>query len=138
MLINLHLKKNHSTQLSLHRVLDDFHEAFNDHDIISSCFLDISKCFDTIDHDLLLFKLSKYGVSCNEHKWFTNYLSNRKQVVSCHGELSKPNYITVEVPQGSVLGLLLFILFINDITQSVNLSTCIIFADDVVILYDRE
>ena len=61
--------------------------------------------------------LSKYGVLCNEHRWFTNYLSNRKQAVSCRVELSTRNNITAGGPQGSVLGSLLFILFINDITQ---------------------
>ena len=62
--------KNHSTQSSLHRVIDEFYESFNEHELLGSCLLDISKCFDTIDHELLLFKLEQYGVSGNESKWF--------------------------------------------------------------------
>ncbi len=100
--------KNHSTQSCLHRVIDDFYEALNEHEVVGSCFLDISKFFDTIDHDLLLFKLDQHGILGNELKWFKSYIFNRKQVVRCNGEVSGQNDISVGVPQGSVLGPILF------------------------------
>ena len=76
-------------QVCIHQVTDDWFEAFNEHEMVATCFLDISKCFDCIDHELLLFKLNfLYGVSDIELTWFTNYLSGRQQVVSCNGELS--------------------------------------------------
>ena len=79
---------NHSTSTCIHQVTDDWFEAFNEHEMVATCFLDISKCFDCIDHELLLFKLNMYGVSDIELTWFTNYLSGRQQVVSCNGDLS--------------------------------------------------
>ncbi len=80
---------------------------------------------------------SSKKVLSNEHKWFKNYITNRKPVVNCHGKVSKLYHITVGLPHRSVLGPVLFIFFysliINDITQSVNSSSCNIFADYVVI-----
>ena len=63
---------NHSTSTCVHQVVDEWYEAFNEREMVAACFLDISKCFDCIDHELLLFKLCKFGVSDYELKWFTN------------------------------------------------------------------
>ena len=123
--------KRHSTQTSLHRVIDDFLENVNDDMITGVCFLDISKCFDTIDHSLLLQKLCMYGIKETELNWFTSYLHNRKQAVFCHGKLSKFLDIKTGVPQGSVLGPYMFLLFINDVTSYLTEgSVTNLFADD--------
>ncbi len=66
------------------------------------------KCFDAIDHDLLLFKWDKYGICDIEQKWFRSYLSSRKQVVGCNRVTTRPNEISAGVPQGNVLGLSFF------------------------------
>ena len=60
---------NHSTLTSLHRILDDFYEAINESEKVAACFLDISKCFDCIDYDLLIYKLEKYGIRSNQLQW---------------------------------------------------------------------
>ena len=96
-------------------------------------FLDISKCFDTIDHNLLLQKLQIYGITDNQLKWFTSYLHNRSQVVSCHNTLSEKSVTNIGVPQGSVLGPILFLLFSNDLPNNIHLGTCNMFADDTVV-----
>ena len=124
---------NHSTITCLHQVIDDWYEAFNEREMVGACFLDISKCFDSIDHELLLFKLSKYGILNNQLKWFTDYLSGRKQKVFCNGKTSSLKDMKIGIPQGSVLGPTLFLLFINDITTSLKSAVCSIFADDVLI-----
>ena len=129
---------NHSTNTCLLRVIDDWYEAFNENEIVGACFLDISKCFDCIDHELLLFKLRKYGVMNTEIKWFTSFLSDRKQSVFCHGKMSDAKDITVGIPQGSILGPSLFLVFINDITECLRSCTCNIYADDVVIYYPHK
>ena len=124
---------NHSTQTCLHRVSDEWFESFNLNELIAACFLDISKCFDCIDIELLLLKLTYYGVEECEHKWFSNYLHDRSQAVYCHGSLSAFQNVNVGVPQGSILAPLLFLLYMNDISQCLKFSRCNIYADDVVI-----
>jgi len=105
----------------------------NESELIGICFLDIRKCFDTIDHKLILEKLSYYGLYNIEFKWFQNYLSDRRQIVCCNGEQSNEANVSIGVPQRSTLGPLLFLIFANDLPQNVYPSSCNMFADDVAI-----
>ena len=98
--------------------------------IIFSIFLDFRKAFDTVDHRILLSKLNTYGIRGLALDWFGSYLSNRKQHVFINNSDSKHKFINYGVPQGSILGPLLFLVFINDISQSSNLFKYILYADD--------
>ena len=91
---------------------------------------DLAKCFDTIYHELLLHKLGKYGLTETELLWFSNYLSERSQIVNINSQYSSPKLIKTGVPQGSILGPLAFLLFINDFASCLSNATCNIFADD--------
>ena len=93
--------------------------------------MDLSKAFDKVDHSLLCYTLKKYGIRGKINGWIRAFLSNRKQCVVVEGENS--SYVPVEsgVPQGSVLGPVLFLLYINDIPEGFN-STCRLFADDTI------
>ena len=99
------------------------------------CFLDIRKCFDSIDHELLKLKLSYYGIQQKELEWFSNYLNDRSQVVCYANSISDVQNLDVGVPQGSVLGPILFTIFINDVTQYVAEGTCNLYADDTVVYF---
>jgi hypothetical protein len=91
--------------------------------------LDLKKAFDTVQHDILLKKLEKFGITGNAHSWFKSYLSNRLQAVDINGTLSELKEIIMSVLQGSSLGPILFLCFINDIHYCTNLSM-FLFADD--------
>ena len=101
-------------------------------------FSDLSKAFDTINHQIFLSKMFKYGVSGTPFTWFSSYLSGRKQYVNvCNVESSlKP--ITCGIPQGSTLGPLLFLLFVNDLPNSSCKLKFRIFADDTNIFYSSK
>ena len=71
--------KRHSTQTSLHRFIDDWLEQNNDNSLTGACLLDVSKCFDSINHEILLRNLEMYGIADNELYWFSSYLRNREQ-----------------------------------------------------------
>ena len=98
--------------------------------MVIGVFLDFSKAFDTVDHDILLFKLSHYGIRDNALLWFKSYLSNRNQFVTYDGVRSSLKTIKCGVPQGSILGPLLFLIYINDLCNVCGNSLPILFADD--------
>ena len=93
-------------------------------------FLDLKKAFDTVDHSILLRKLYLYCVRGKAHDWFRSYLSNRIQYCQVNGKLSEPRTIITGIPQGSILGPLLFLVYINDLPNCLKNADCDMFADD--------
>ena len=126
-------RKHHNTQTSLHRVVDDWLYNIGDNLFTGVCLLDIKKCFDSIDHKRLIFKLDCYGIRDVECQFFMSYLSNRKQAVKCNNILSNYKETSVGVPQGSVLGPILFLLFVNDLSQHIHLGNANLYADDCIV-----
>ena len=99
-------------------------------DYAVSIFLDLSKAFDTANHSILLSKLLSYGIQKPHINWFKSYLNKRKQRVFVNGNISDTMPITSGVPKGSILGPLLFLICINDFTQSYDFFYMRLFADD--------
>ena len=123
-------RQKHSTTHALLSFIDKVAHAIDDFSHTIGVFLDFSKAFDTIDHDILLYKLSHYGIRGQALAWFRDYLADRKQYVSINDHDSPLKSISCGVPQGSLLGPLLFILYINDLQNSSRILSFICFADD--------
>ena len=111
-------------------LVDKIPSALNDGDFVLGLFLYLSKAFDTVNHVILLQKLYKYGVRGNCYDWFHSYLSVRKQYVIYQNTSSEIKQIKCGDPQGSILGPLLFLLYINDIVNISQDIFLLLFADD--------
>ena len=98
-------------------------------------FVDLQKAFDTVDHNILLHKLKHYGIRGVAYSWFESYLKDRKQYVSINGYSSKHLSISPCVPQGSVLGPLLFLIYINDLRTAIKHCKVHHFSDDTNLLH---
>ena len=94
-------------------------------------YINFSKAFDRVNHELLIYKLNYMGFNTNLVKWISSYLKDRSQLVLFEGYLSKTINVPSGVPQGSHLGPVLFLLFINDLPNSINYSKLLMYADDV-------
>ena len=124
--------------MSVFNLLNSITKSFDDGNFCLGIFLDLSKAFDTIDHTILLSKLEHYGVRGIALSWFKSYLLKRSQHVVVDGVKSQSGYIQYGVPQGSVLGPLLFLIYINDIINSSKLFSYSLFADDTSLLLSHK
>lgn len=126
-------RSNHSTTNLLINCIEKIFKALDSGNFGCSVFIDLQKAFDTVDHHILFSKLRHYGIRGLALSWFKSFLSFRKQFVSISGSRSKSQYISHGVPQGSVLGPLLFLLYINDLHEAIPYSTVNLFADDTML-----
>ena len=126
-------RKNYSTFLALMELVDSISKNIDE-----EIFLDLSKAFDTIDHTILLDKLCRYGIRGVTLNWFKHYLNDRKQFVSYNNTTSASMKVTCGVSQGSILGPLLFILYINEIANVSNIFKINLFADDTSLFHTHD
>jgi len=131
-------RKNNSTSYALIQITERIKETIDKKKYGCGIFIDLRKAFDTVNHDILLNKLDHYGIRGTALHWFHSYLSDRKQFVFHNGESSKLQSINCGVPQGSVLGPLLFLLYINDLPNVSNILQFYLFADDTNIYYEAD
>ena len=131
-------RKNNSTTYALIEITEKIKETIDKKKYGCGIFIDLRKAFDTVNHNILLNKLEHYGIRGTALQWFKSYLYNRQQYVFHNGESSSLHHITCGVPQGSVLGPLLFLLYINDLPNISNVLQFYLFADDTNIYCEAE
>ncbi len=123
----------HTTQDVLLSTVDDWRKEIDNDQLVGSVMIDLSKAFDVVDHSILLRKLVSYGIRGSALKWFTNYFDGRRQRVVIGSARSEWSIIKRGVPQGSILGPLLFTLYVNDLPHAVKECTVKQYADDTTL-----
>ena len=131
-------RRNCSTNLAIIDVIEEITSSLDKKKKSVGIFIDMKKAFDTIDHDIVLNKLHHYGIRGIVNEWIQSYLTNRTQYVQMKEYSSVLQSIKCGVPQGSILGPTLFLLYINDICNVSSILKCILFADDTNFLYSGD
>ena len=127
-------RPKNSTLTALLQMCDEWHQNLDCGKLIGVVFPDIRKAFDSVDHKILLHKMkTQFGLTSIELGWFESYLMNREQVCNINGQSSSPKKIITGVPQGFILGPLLFLLYINDLPECLSKTTPRLYADDTQI-----
>ena len=116
--------------MSLINSTEHCHESADNRKLKMTVFLDLKKAFDTVDHTILIDKLFKYGIKGKDREWFKSYLDGRKQSCSVNGQRSTAKEVLCGIPQGSCLGPLLFIVYLNDFEGCLDFSKANMYADD--------
>ena len=127
-------REDHSTELAALELVDRIHLDLDKRKYPIAIYMELSKAFDTLDHNILLNKLKYYGVKNTELSWFQSYLTERSQYVEINGITSNVLTISTGVPQGSILGPLLFLIYMNDIPEVSTFFKYILYADDTSLL----
>ena len=127
-------RKKHSTELAGLEFHDKIVSELDQGKLPLAIFLDLSKAFDTIDHEIMLHKLQYYGITGISLQWFKSYLTNRRQYVQFKDSISSESPLTTGVPQGSILGPLMFIIYMNDIAHVTDKFHFTIYADDTTLI----
>ena len=132
-------RSRHVTSHAMIKLFDESLSALdNKNSKVGTVLLDISKAFDCVNHDILLDKLYHYGIRGSVRDWFKSFLTDRTHYVDINGNTSDPYSPTIGVPQGSVLGPILFLIYINDLRNASNILSFSIFADDTSLLLCSE
>ena len=130
-------RKTYSTNHALLSIVEKIRNSLDKNMYTCGIFIDLEKAFDTVNHQIILSKLNHYGIRGVANSWFASYLSNRSQSFTLNGVTSSKREIKCGVPQGSILGPLLFLIYINDMHRAVQSSTLYHFADDTNLLYSN-
>ena len=128
-------RKNRSTQHAVTQLVDHIRENIDKGKLTGALYMDFRKAFDTVNHACLISKLPYYGIHDNELKWLSDYLFNRRQTVYVDGTYSEFKHITHGVPQGSIIGPLLFVILVNDLHLKLHKCDLLMYADDTVLYY---
>ena len=128
-------RKGLSTSTAIFEYVQFLYDNYDKCKSSSSVFIDYSRAFDTIDHEILLSKLELYGLDNQSLKWFKSYLTGRKQMTRVDGHVSTLGTVKMGVPQGSILGPFLFIVYINDLISVINKNRAniLLYADETII-----
>ena len=126
-------RENSSTEDAILEFMDYTYDAIHNSECLFAVYIDLSKAFDTVNHNTLLKKLQHIGIRGRIFDWFRTYLTDRKQYVAVDGKFSSLRVIESGVPQGSILGPLLFLLYLNDLSNSSNVLNFVNFADDTTV-----
>ena len=131
-------RKKFSTDHALLSITEQIKNNFQNKNFSYGVFVDLEKAFDTVNHKILISKLKYYGFQENTLSWLTSYLSNRTHKVTLNGEISDSKPVSCGVPQGSILGPLLFLIYINDMNKAIRNSKVYHFADDTNLLFSHK
>ena len=126
-------RPDHSTSLALFELTENIRKAIDSGNVVAVVTKDLEKAFDMLSHDILIRKMRYYGFTEQVIKWFSDYFHLRRQVTIVNGNKSNPSFVKHGVPQGSILGPLLFILFLNDLPKAIKHCRVSIYADDTCV-----